>query len=190
MAFLMQGWGQFVNQVLLIVLMFIFNRGYGDPPYSETAAQWVFRLSFAIPCLGTLWLVYFRTFKMKAAGKQLAQAKKKANVTGYDVKSMKMTVSHFGGRLLATAGGWFCNDVFFYGNKLFQGQFIAIISDNPSSVVTGWTWNLINVVVSLCGYYAASFLIDNKMYGRKLMQQVSSPFLAAYIVYIMLTAFL
>jgi hypothetical protein len=120
MAFLMQGWGQLVNQVLLIVLLLIFNRGNGDPPYSETAAQWTFRLSFAIPGIGTLWLVYYRTWKMKSASKHLEQAKKKANVTGYDVKSMKLTVSHFGGRLLATAGTWFCNDVFFYGNKLFQ----------------------------------------------------------------------
>ncbi|KAI1844388.1 hypothetical protein JX265_010181 [Neoarthrinium moseri] len=182
MAFLMQGWGQFVNQVILIVLMFIFNRGYGNPPYSETATQWVFRLQFAIPCIGTLWLVYYRTWKMKAAGKKLDQAKKKANVTGYDVKSMKMTFKNFGGRIVATAGGWFCNDVFFYGNKLFQGQFINLVSNNPSSVMTTWTWNLVNVVVSLAGYYAASMLIDNKMYGRKMMQQVG--FLMCFIMFV------
>lgn len=59
---------------------------------------------------------------MKSASKQLEAAKKKANVTGYDVASLKNTFSNFGGRLFATAGGWFCNDVFFYGNKLFQGK--------------------------------------------------------------------
>ncbi|KAI0125722.1 major facilitator superfamily domain-containing protein [Xylariales sp. AK1849] len=182
MAFLMQGWGQLINQVLLIVLMFIFNRGYGNPPYSETATQWVFRLSFAIPAIGTLWLVYFRTWKMKAAGKKLAQAKRKSNVTGYDVKSMKMTFQNFGGRLVATAGGWFCNDVFFYGNKLFQGQFINLVSANSSSVMTTWTWNLVNVVVSLAGYYLASMLIDNKLYGRKVMQQVG--FFMCFIMFV------
>ncbi|ORY62315.1 major facilitator superfamily domain-containing protein [Pseudomassariella vexata] len=172
MAFLMQGWGQFFNQVLLIILMLIFNRGQGDPPYSARMAQYIFRISFAIPAIGTLWLCYYRTYRMKAAGKQLLKAKKKANVTGYDVKSLKMTVTNFGGRLVATAGGWFCNDVFFYGNKLFQSQFINVLSDNPSSIMTTWTWNLVNVAVSLVGYYAASMLIDNKMYGRKMMQQV------------------
>ena len=121
-AFLMQGWGQFVNQVLLMVLLVIFNRGSGDPPYSMTGAQWTFRLSFAIPCLGTLWLAYYRTWKMKSASRHLDKAKKKAQVTGYDVKSMKLTLNHFGGRLTATAGTWFCNDVFFYGNKLFQSM--------------------------------------------------------------------
>ncbi|KAF3009161.1 hypothetical protein G7054_g1660 [Neopestalotiopsis clavispora] len=182
LAFMMQGWGQFVNQVMLIVLMFIFNRGYGNPPYSETATQWVFRLSFAFPALGTLWLVYYRTWKMPSAGKKLDQAKKKANVTGYDVKSMKLTFKNFGGRIFATALGWFCNDVFFYGNKLFQGQFINIVSNNPSSVMTTWTWNLVNCVVSLCGYYAASLLIDNKMYGRKMMQQVG--FFMCFIMFV------
>ncbi|KAI0889882.1 MFS general substrate transporter [Annulohypoxylon maeteangense] len=182
MAFLMQGWGQFVNQVVLIVLLVIFNRGSGNPPYSVTAAQYAFRLSFAFPAIGTLWLAYYRTWRMKSASKQLEKAKKKSKVTGYDVRSLKLTFSNFGGRLFATAGGWFCNDVFFYGNKLFQGQFIKVISDNPSSIMTTWTWNLVNVVVGLAGYYMASLLIDNKMYGRKAMQQVG--FLMCFIMFV------
>jgi MFS family permease len=60
MAFLMQGWGQFFNQSLLIVLLLVFHHGSGNPPYSAVAAQWIFRVSFAIPALGTLWLVYYR----------------------------------------------------------------------------------------------------------------------------------
>lgn len=57
---------------------------------------------------------------MRSASKQLQAAKKKQSVTGYDVKSIKMTVKYFGFRLFATASAWFANDVFFYGNKLFQ----------------------------------------------------------------------
>jgi hypothetical protein len=182
MAFLMQGWGQLINQALLIILLLILHHGSGDPPYGVTTVQWTFRLSFAIPAIGTLWLVYYRTYKMPHASRQLAAAKKKNNVTGYDVASLKMTYTHFGGRLLATAGGWFCNDVFFYGNKLFQSQFIAVISNNPSSVMTTWIWNLVNVIVSLAGYYLASVLIDNKFYGRKMMQQVG--FLMCFIMFV------
>jgi MFS family permease len=129
MAFLMQGWGQLINQALLIVLLLIFHHGSADPPYGLATTQWTWRLSFAIPAVGTLWLVYYRTYKMPHASRQLQAAKKKSNVTGYDVDSLKLTCTHFGGRLLATAGGWFCNDVFFYGNKLFQAQFIKVISD-------------------------------------------------------------
>ncbi|UZP33809.1 hypothetical protein NXS19_001625 [Fusarium pseudograminearum] len=109
---------------------------------------------------------------MRSAGKQLAEAKKRSNVTGYDLNALRHCFSNFGGRLLATSGTWFCNDVFFYGNKLFQGQFIKVISPDSNSIFTTWTWNLVNITVSLAGYYLASLLIDNKMYGRKMMQQV------------------
>ena len=182
MAFLMQGWGQLVNQALLIILLLIFHAGNGDPPYSAKVTQWTFRISFALPAIGTLWLVYYRTYKMPNAGRHLAAAKKKANVTGYDIDALRMAGSHFGGRLLAAAGTWFCNDVFFYGNKLFQAQFIAVISNNSKSVMTGWIWNLINVIVSLIGYYFASLFIDNKFYGRKMMQQVG--FLMCFIMFV------
>lgn len=183
MAFLMQGWGQFFNQVLLILLLLVFHHGSGNPPYSELSAQWVFRISFALPAVGTLWLVYYRWYKMPLASKQLEAAKKRSNVTGYDVQSLKLTFTHFGPRILATAGGWFANDVFFYGNKLFQSQFIKVISPNVgNNVMTGWLWNLVNVGVSLCGYYLASFLIDNKLYGRKMMQQVG--FLVCFITFV------
>ena len=182
LAFLMQGWGQFINQVILVILLLAFNGGEGGPPYSVTATHWIFRLSFAIPALGTFWLVYYRTFRMKHAGSHLESAKKKRNVTGYDVASLKHILKHFGGRLFATAGTWFCNDVFFYGNKLFQGQFIAVISNNPDSVMVGWEWNLINVAISLAGYYAAMLLIDNKLYGRRTMQLVG--FLMTFIMFL------
>jgi len=39
MAFLMQVWGQFFNQVILIILMLIFNHS-GSPPYGVSMAQW------------------------------------------------------------------------------------------------------------------------------------------------------
>jgi MFS family permease len=159
-AFLMQGWGQFFNQVLLIFLLLIFHHS-GNPPYSEASTQWTYRVSFAVPALGTLWLVYYRYYKMPLASKQLNASKKRASVTGYDVKSLNLTFKHFGFRVLATAGGWFCNDVFFYGNKLFQGQFITVIEGKAASsnVMKGWLWNLINVVVELAGYYLACELL-------------------------------
>jgi hypothetical protein len=119
---------------------------------------------------------------MRSASKTLQAAKKKSKVTGYDVKSLKMTVTYFGPRLIATAGAWYCNDVFFYGNKLFQAQFIAELIPNNKSVMVGWLYNLVNVGVSLCGYYLASFLIDNKLYGRKWMMIVG--FMCDFILFV------
>ena len=46
----------------------------------------------------------------------------------------------------------------------------------------GWLYNLINVGVSLVGYYLASFLIDNKLYGRKKMQTFG--FLMDFILFV------
>ena len=48
--------------------------------------------------------------------------------------------------------------------------------------MTGWLWNLVNIGVSLCGYYLAAFLIDHKFYGRKRMQTVG--FLADAVLFL------
>jgi MFS family permease len=181
-AFLMQGWGQWFNQVILILLLLIFHSGSGNPPYDRLVAQWVYRISFAIPAVGTAWLVYYRIYKMRSASKQLQLAKKKQSVTGYDVRSLGLTFTYFGGRLFATAAGWYANDVFFYGNKLFQGEFIAALNPGSKSVMTNWLWNLVNVGVELVGYYLASFLIDNKNYGRKWMQIIG--FIGDFICFV------
>ncbi|KAF3902162.1 hypothetical protein ABW21_db0206095 [Orbilia brochopaga] len=179
-AFLMQGWGQFWNVVVLMVVLYIANGG-GDPPYTEKAVQIAFRVSFAIPAIGTAVLVWHR-MNLKNTNHELETQKKKSKVTGYDIHSLKLTFSHFGGRMLATAGTWFANDVFFYGNKLFQSEFIKVITPDNHSVMTGWKWNLVNVSVSLVGYYLASLLIDNKLYGRKWMQIVG--FMFDFILFI------
>lgn len=169
-AFLMQGWGQLLNQGILIILLLCFHSG-GNPPYAIVSTQWTYRVSFGIPAVLTLWLIYYRAYHMPAASKQLNASKKKSSVTGYDTESLSLVFKHFGFRVLATAGAWFCNDVFFYGNKLFQSEFIgAIAATTSQEVMTEWLYNLVNVGVSLVGYYMASFLVDSKLYGRKWMQ--------------------
>jgi len=73
--------------------------------------------------------------------------------------------------------------VFFYGNKLFQGTFIALIAPNADTNITiSWLWNLGNIGVELVGYYLASFLIDNKLYGRKWMQIIG--FMVCFICFV------
>lgn len=182
MAFLMQGWGQVLNQFILIILLLILHHGSGAAPYGVVTTQWLFRLSFIIPAIGTLWLVYYRTYKMPHASRQLALAKRKSNVTGYDVTSLKLAFKNFGGRLFATALCWFCNDVFFYGNKLFQSQFIKVIIGSSATVLDTWEWNLWNCLIELGGYYLACLLMDNKLYGRKTMMQIG--FLVCFICFV------
>jgi hypothetical protein len=132
------GGARIVIQIVLILLLLIFNSGNGDGPYEARVAQYVFRISFAIAAIGTLWLVYHRAYQMPLASHQLNVAKKATNVTGYDTKSLGLTFTHFGSRLFATAVTWFCNDFFFYGNKLFQSEFISVISHGSTSIMEGW----------------------------------------------------
>ena len=113
LAFTMQGWGQMVNQLILVLGLLIFHGG-GNPPYSELSAQWTFRVSFAFIGLVTLYLIYHRVYKLEFADHDLEEAKKKHSVTGYDTKSLGLVISQYWHRLIGTAGCWFCNDFFFY----------------------------------------------------------------------------
>ena len=112
LTFLMQGWGQMFNQVILIVLLIIFHHGSGNPPYSILSAQWTFRVQFAIVAVMTLWLAYHRYYRADYSMDQKLKAKKRQQgaVTGYDIKSFKLCVSHFGGRMIGTAGCWAAAD--------------------------------------------------------------------------------
>lgn len=162
----MQGWGQFLNQCVLMVLLVIATRrGDGSPPYSKAAAHITFRISFLLPAIGTLMLLWHRA-TTKSHTSHFDAAKQRGSVTGYDTKSLKLTFTYFGSRVLATAGTWFANDVFFYGNKLFQHEFIKVLTPGNKSVMVGWKYSLLNIGVSLIGYYMASMFIDYKLYGR------------------------
>lgn len=135
LAFLMQGWGQMFNQVILIVLLLIFHGGNAQP-YSALATQWTFRVQFAIVAVMTLWLAYHRYYKADyTSDRKLRATKRQGAVTGYDTTSLKLAFSHFGGRLLGTAGCWMAADFFFYGSKLFQGVFIKVLIPSGGTVM-------------------------------------------------------
>lgn len=55
------------------------------------------------------------------------------------------------------------NDIFFCGNKLFQSEFISVLTPGNKDVMVTCKYNLLNVGVSLVGYYLASLFIDNKL---------------------------
>ncbi|KAF2093072.1 MFS general substrate transporter [Rhizodiscina lignyota] len=172
LSFLMQGWGQVINQVVLILCMLVFHGG-GNPPYSKLATQWTFRVSFAFIVAFLVYLIYL-------------PSRQRSNVTGYDVKSLKLVSSHYWHRLVGTSLCWFCNDFPFYGNQIFRNAFLKIVTSNSDEVVTQWLWNLTNVGCELVGYYLASMLIDYKLYGRKRMQAVG--FLMSFILFIIAAA--
>lgn len=188
LAFLMQGWGQFADQVILILMLLITHHGNlsvheGDDyfaTYTKSSVQWTFRVSFAIIAVVTFFLAYYRYYKIKYADQSLAEAKQRLNTSGYDLKSLNLAIKHYWHRLIATCSNWFFNDFFFYGNKIFQGTFIKAITGSPDLKMT-WLYNLINIGVALAGYYCAALFIDHKLIGRKWMQACA--FIATFALF-------
>ncbi len=181
LAFLMQGWGQLANQLVLILVMLIFNHSI-NPGYGHTATQATFRISFAIAALFLLYFLYLRVYHLKGVDHFLKASRQKTNVTGYDVKSLKLVTNHYWHRLLATSVCWFCNDFPFYGNQIFRNVFLQIVTSSSSEVGELWLYNLINIGCELAGYYLAALLMDHKHYGRKRMQAVG--FIMSFILFI------
>lgn len=165
----------------MILLLLIFHGG-GNPPYSETSAQWTFRVSFAFIAVFLVILIYIRVFKLRNADQSFRASKHRSRVTGYDIEALKLVGKHYWHRLLATALCWFCNDFPFYGNQIFRSVFLQLVTSNSNKVITLWLYNLINVGCELVGYYLAALLIDHKAYGRKRMQAVG--FLISFILFI------
>jgi len=66
---------------------------------------------------------------------------------------------------------WLANDFAFYGNRLFQSQFIRLLYPGATLFVR-MQWTLLNSAVALMGYYAAALVIDKPWYGRRRMQMV------------------
>lgn len=54
-------------------------------------------------------------------------------------------------RLFITCFAWILNDLAFYGNKLFQSTFIAVISGPNTPLFKQFQWTLLNSTVSLAG---------------------------------------
>ena len=185
LAFLMQGWGQLINQGVLIVLLLIFHHG-GSPPYSEATAQYTFRISFGLVAIFLLMLIYIRVYKLRNVDQTSKASKKKHNVTGYDVQSLRMVGRHYWHRLFATSVCWFCNDFPFYGNQIFRNVFLTLVTSSSNQVLTLWLYNMINVGCELVGYHLAALLIDHKAYGRKKMQAVG--FIMSFILFIIAAA--
>lgn len=185
LAFLMQGWGQFANQAVLIVALLAFHNKL-DAPFDATSTQWTFRVQFGVIILPTLYLAYLRYYKMTYSDDALKDSKKRNNTSGYDVKSLQLATSHYWHRIVGTALVWFANDTVFYGAKIFSGVFISVITGGSATLAQTWLWNLVNIGVSLVGYYMGALLIDHKLYGRKWMQ--ANGLIAIFVFYLISAA--
>jgi hypothetical protein len=82
-----------------------------------------------------LWLTtvvaYYRYYRVTYSSAALRRSKKGAHVnqSGYDVRSLKLVMTHFGGRVIGTTLGWGFND--FVSRSV--REVVALADQVPSS---------------------------------------------------------
>ncbi|KAL4458363.1 hypothetical protein ABPG75_013228 [Micractinium tetrahymenae] len=177
LAFSQQGWGNFVN-TLVILLLLAMQGATGDLTSGQAELTW--RLQFGVGALICVCVTAYRWLYLEESEVWQAEHKGLQDelVAEHDEAAMcgrrswreYWTVFRFyWPRLLVTCLGWVANDFAFYGNKLFQSQFIAVISPGASRFVQV-QWTLLNSGIALLGYYCAAFTIDRQWLGRRRLQ--------------------
>lgn len=68
-------------------------------------------------------------------------------------------------RQFVASGAWMANDFAFYGNKLQQSKFIALLYPSANPYLQQ-QWSILNSFIALSGYYLAAGLVDKQWYGR------------------------
>lgn len=175
LTFTQQGWGNFINTLVIIILMAILGATGTEISSEDAGLTW--RLQFIIGTVIVAAVSAYRFLFLEESKVWEAERKtadKELEIEGEaDHKSKLYSVifKRYWSRLLITCGAWILNDLAFYGNKLFQSTFIEVISPGASLFVR-YQWTLLNGGVSLCGYFTAAFLIDKPYYGRKRMMAI------------------
>ena len=172
LTFSQQGWGNLANTLVIIILLAI-QGATGTVSSSEATITWrmQFVIGTVIVAAVTLYRwIYLEESKVWETERKLADKKLEADHVG-SWKLYYVIFKRYWSRLFVTSGAWVLNDLAFYGNKLFQSTFIAVISPG-ASLYKRYQWTLLNAAVSLVGYYFAAYFVDKKYYGRKRMQYI------------------
>ncbi|KAK9814173.1 hypothetical protein WJX72_001627 [[Myrmecia] bisecta] len=170
LVFSMQGWGNLVNT--LVILICLLAWGQEGPTYNAGRLDAVWRLSTGLGLIPILFMLYWRIFRLRESsvwtGKR-EKLRKDGVGTAFTAEKLWALTAVYWHRLVGTGMGWFVWDFAFYGNKLFQGTFIKIITPK-AGLVTLLEWTLLNSAVALVGYYFAAFTVDKRWMGRTRMQ--------------------
>lgn len=172
LVFAMQGWGNWFNTMVLVVLLACFHEN--KAPYQTSHLNDVWRISYAIGLVPIITMLMWRIFFLRESAVWVGK-RRALKATGVNSRlsliKFWMWVKLYWHRQLGTALSWFVWDFAFYGNKLFQSTFIGIIVPH-ASLKTSLEWTLLNSTVALVGYYFAAFTVDRAWMGRRRMQMM------------------
>lgn len=187
LTFTMQGWGNWANTLVILILMACV--GATGMNISTSDASIVVHVQFGVALFLILCLFIYRFTKLEES--QVWQAERKGvdheleeeGEQEHQSKLYTVILKRNWSRLVATCGCWILNDLAFYGNKLFQSTFIAALSGGQATAFKNIQWTLLNSTISLCGYFAAAYMVDKKWYGRKRMQMVGFGMMAILFLF-------
>ena len=173
MVFSNQGIGNLVNTLVIIILMAIVGATGSTVDSNQATLTW--RFQFIIGTIIVAFASLYRWFFLEESKVWKAERELVDHEMDVEGKPHRNTTLYWAifkrnwSRLLITCGAWVLNDLAFYGNKLFQSTFIAVISPG-ATLFEKFQWTLLNSGVSLCGYWTAAIFIDKPWYGRRRMQ--------------------
>jgi MFS family permease len=179
-----QGMGNFVNGCIILIFMAIF--GMTGSTLDRTASRNVLMIQFAVGAAVSVFMVLWRYFKLQESKVWEKEKQDFEEVTQKELHRSKrfMTInafSNFWPRLTATSLAWVANDFAFYGNKLFQSTFIALLYPKATEFER-MQWTVLNSAISLLGYWCAAALVDKKWYGRCRMQNIG--FIMMFVLFL------
>ncbi|KAK9856439.1 hypothetical protein WJX84_007586 [Apatococcus fuscideae] len=198
LVFAMQAWGVILN--LSVLLFFLAVLGATRPPYSPATLSITWRLMYGLGLIPVAYMLFHRIFFLRESSvwKGLAppasleggRTKSKPQLSGFG--KLQLLLRHYWHRLLGTSLGWAAWDFWYYGNKLFQTEFIQILQPG-SDLLTLLEYNLLNSSIAFVGYYVAAYTIDLPYIGRRRMQVngflwIFSLFLICGLAYTKLTS--
>jgi MFS family permease len=174
LVFSQQGWGNLAN-TLCIVLLLVMQGATGEE-VTERQASITWRVQFAVGtaiCLGVVayrWTLLQESKVWKAERHDVAeQLAQKGLRKHHSQQEYRLVIRYYWPRVFATSLSWALGGFAFFGQKLFQAQFIKLIVPG-ATLLQQMLYILLNNGVALVGYYCAAFSIDRPWCGRMRMQ--------------------
>ena len=188
LAFALQGWGNFVNTLMLLIMVYATSVGNCVPNYdnaiqntstcSDYNLSFSWRASYFVGMLFILGMLVFRfgylheseIWKERQDKMNHSDAKVREKETRSKQMRMLFCDPSYVFRLLGCSLSWAFVNVVFFGAMLFQSTLISVTIGKQPSLVQIYSRILINSAVSLVGYYVCAFTVDLEFFGRTRIQ--------------------
>lgn len=201
LVFSNQGMGNLTNASVILICMAIFdlrsaastkqinpnNPSQTTTTLDPTNSKHALALTYGFGAIACLVMVLYRNMYLEES-EMFAEEKHieaKLNVKAVGWRKHTCSLYYYWPRQLVASAAWIANDFAFYGNKLQQNVFLAILFPGVTPYKKQ-QWNVLNSFIALLGYYAAAALCDKPWYGRVRCQNIG--FAAMFVFYIIIYA--